>query len=94
MGLGAAKQVIGNFSNVGNTRKRDFLGHGRSGREDGNGQLPKWNGGREERKDERKKERKKSHSELARKSLGGRSEKKKEKEKRVARATTPQDMGV
>jgi hypothetical protein len=91
MRLRAAKKLLGNFSDVVNTGKRDFFSQGRAGRR-GSGGLPKWNGGRETRKTESKEERKKLHRELARKSLGGRREKKKKKERRASQETAPQDM--
>jgi hypothetical protein len=84
MRLGAAKKRIGDLAGVGNSGYGDFLSGERSGRREGRGRLPKWNGGREKRKEENEEERKKRHRELARKSLGGRSEKKKEKEKELS----------
>jgi len=92
MRLSAAKKMIGNFSDVGNTRKRDLFRKRRSCRRRENGRLGKRSCGRGEKKRERDGEREKSHRELARKSLGGSEWKKKRKREGNVNETAPQDI--
>lgn len=81
MRLPATKKMREDFSGVVNARNGDFS-RGRRGRGVERRRLPKWNGGKEERKRENEEQGKNLHRELARKSLGGKAEKRKEEKEK------------